>query len=242
VTPVDPRLILRLSYDADLDFLWALVPGEVVDGQLDDEITVMAEREDEDGDLVEFAWWCHRGPGGPLVGFGIAGAFAWSLRDEPDDAPIWDQPRVDVPTLGLRDASVGEIVASAQRGIRGSTPDVLYFDAAVAAKSVDGDLERAEVLWRACLECGEMKAHFGLGYTLCDLGRPREALGHLMAYTEICPRNAWAWVWRGRAAEAMGERAEAIASYRRALECEAAGSYETDAEEFLAALGAGGDG
>ena len=81
-----------------------------------------------------------------------------------------------------------------------------------------------------------MKAHFGLGYTLVELGRPREAFGHLAMYTEICPRNAWAWLWRGRAGEDMGESAEAASCYRRAIACEADGSYETDAEERLAAL------
>ena len=83
------------------------------------------------------------------------------------------------------------------------------FDAAIAAKEDDGDLEKAEAMWRGCLEAGEMRAHFGLGYTLCDLGRPAEAFGHLAMYTEICPRNSWAWVWRGRAARDMGELAEA---------------------------------
>jgi hypothetical protein len=29
-----------------------------------------------------------------------------------------------------------------------------------------------------------MKAHFGLGYTLVELGRPHEAFGHLSMYTE----------------------------------------------------------
>jgi tetratricopeptide (TPR) repeat protein len=79
-----------------------------------------------------------------------------------------------------------------------------------------------------------MKGHFGLGYTLVELGRPHEAFGHLRVYTEITPRNSWAWLWRGRAAQDMGELAEAAACYRRAIEAEQEGSYETDAEERLA--------
>ncbi len=59
-----------------------------------------------------------------------------------------------------------------------------------------------------------MTAHYGLGYTLIELGRPREAFGHLAMYTEICPRNAWAWACRGRAAQRMGETAEARRSYQ----------------------------
>ena len=82
-----------------------------------------------------------------------------------------------------------------------------------------------------------MRAHFGLGYTLCDLGRPAEAFGHLAMYTEICPRNSWAWVWRGRAARDMGELAEARSCFERAIRCEDEfGAAETDARDFLAAL------
>lgn len=229
------RPVLRISYDADLDLLMALVPGEVVDGHLDDEVEVVAGIENEDGDVEEVLWFFTRGSDGPLIGFGVAEAFAWDLSEEPADAPIWGEPRFDVPTLALRDASIGEILLAAQGTLQGSTPDVLAFDLAVAAGS-EGDWETAEDYWRHCLATGEMKAHFGLGYALVELGRPREAFGHLAMYTEICPRNAWAWLWRGRAAEDMGERAEARRCYQRAIECEALGSYETDAEDRLASL------
>ena len=83
-----------------------------------------------------------------------------------------------------------------------------------------------------------MTAHYGLGYTLIDLGRPREAFGHLAMYTEICPRNAWAWAFRGRAAHRMGETAEARLAYQAALGYEAAGSMETNAAIWLAELDA----
>ena len=41
---------------------------------------------------------------------------------------------------------------------------------------------------------------FGLGYTLFDLGRHREAYTHLRRYSELAPHNSWAWLWLGRAA------------------------------------------
>ena len=121
--------------------------------------------------------------------------------------------------------------------LTGSTPDVVEFDLAVQA-GMRGDREQAEQQWRTCLACGEMKAHYGLGYTLIELGRPREAFGHLAMYTEICPRNAWAWAFRGRAAHRMGETAEARLSYQVALGYEAAGSTETNAAIWLAELDA----
>lgn len=225
------RPVVRISYDADLDFLWALVPGEVIDGHLPDEAHPFAFDEDEAS-----AWWYTRGPDGPLIGFGVDYASERDVDAEPADSPLWTGPRFDVPSLALRNASAGEVLLAARRTIRGSTVDVEYFDLAVAAGSRD-DWEEAEGWWRCALEAGEMKAHYGLGYTLVELGRPREALGHLMHYSATCPRNAWAWVWRGKAAEAAGETAEAAASYRRALECEAEGSDETDAAELLEQLG-----
>lgn len=209
----------------------------MVDGHREDETRALAHVLDpETGEMEEFVWLFHRGPGGPLIGFGVAGAFDWPVEDAPDHVNIWGEPRFDVPTLALRNASIGEIVLAAQSTIEGSTPDVDYFDAAVEARVEDDDLELAADFWRSCLATGDMRAHYGLGYTLCDLGRPREGFGHLVMYTEICPRNSWAWCWRGRAAEAMGEIEEARECYLRAIECEEAGGLETDADELLATL------
>ena len=200
-------------------------------------MTAFAWREDEAGDLCERAWLFHRESGGPLIGFGVRGAFAWDLAGEDPDAAVWATPRFDVPSLALRNATVGEIVLAAQRTITGSTPDVVEFDLAVQA-GMRGDRELAEQHWRACLACDEMTAHYGLGYTLIELGRPREAFGHLAMYTEICPRNAWAWAFRGRAAHRMGETAEARLAYQAARGYEAAGSTETNAAIWLAELDA----
>lgn len=218
------RPTLRISYDADRDFLWALVPGAVVDGQ----------GEDETEEVLDGLFVYRDGADGPLKGFGVGGAFAWEVIDNQEDV-VWGARGLcfDVPTLALRDATIGEIVLAAQRSLQGSTPDVLLFDLAVSA-GTNGHWEKAEELWRLCLAAGEMKAHFGLGYTLVELGRPREAFGHLAMYTEITPRLAWAWVWRGRAAEEMGEVAEARSCFERALEVDE--EDETDAEERLEAL------
>ena len=227
---------LRISYDEKLDFLTALLPGEVVDEPFDAELmTAFAWRKDVERETCGRAWLFHRASGGPLIGFGVASAFAWDLAGEDPDAAVWATPRFDVPSLALRGATVGEVVLAAQRTLTGSTPDVVAFDLAVKA-GMSGDREKAEEHWRACLACGEMTAHYGLGYTLVELDRPREAFGHLAMYTEICPRNTWAWAWRGRAAHDMGETAEARRAYETALALEAAGHEETDAAAWLAQL------
>ena len=117
-------------------------------------------------------------------------------------------------------------------------------------EGTEGEDEQAEIYWRACLAAGDPKAHFGLGYTLCDLGRPREAYGHLLEYTRILPRNGWAWTWLGQACEGIGETRQAARCYRRAIRLERpTQGPETDAAERLERLrkrgrdrsGAGGD-
>lgn len=110
-----------------------------------------------------------------MIGFGVDELFEF---DPADDSPVWDGPRFDAPTLALREATPGEIILAARATLRESTLDVLYFDLAVWAKSKQDDLELAESHWRSCLAADEMKAHFGLGYTLCALGRHREGYGH----------------------------------------------------------------
>lgn len=76
-------------------------------------------------------------------------------------------------------------------------------------------------------------AHYGLGYTLYDLGRYREAYRHLRAYTELVPADGWAWCWLGKACEAMGDTDEARSSYQEAIRLDGDG---TDAPELLANL------
>ena len=93
-----------------------------------------------------------------------------------------------------------------------------------------------EVAWRYCLGAGNLKAHFALGYTLCEQGRFREAYRHLRHYTELAPRNAWAWNWLGQACVGLGDVDEARGAFERAVELEEAGSFETDAFERLQQL------
>lgn len=220
------RQVVRVSYDEPFDFLTAAVPNVVIDGLLADEVD-----EPLDG-LYVF----HRGPDGPVVGFGVDDAFAWDVIGNEEDV-VWNDAelRFDVPTLGLRDASIGAIVLAAQGTIQGSTPDVEMFRAAVH-ESAEDNWGEAEELWRQCLAGGEMKAHYGLGYTLLELGRPHDAFGHFVTYTELTPRLAWGWRYRGLAAAGMGDVDEARKCYERAIECEDEGSDETDADELLAEL------
>src|ERR1700735_542506 len=78
-------------------------------------------------------------------------------------------------------------------------------------------------------------AHFGLGYTLYDLGRYRESYRHLRYYAGLGPAAPWNWCWLGKAAEAIGELGEARAAYLRAIELSAAPD-DTAAPELLASL------
>jgi tetratricopeptide (TPR) repeat protein len=217
---------LRISYDADLDVLIALTPTAVIDGELD-------HHADE---LLDGFFVYRRGPDARIIGFACADAHGWDVLANDDTPEIWDGPRFAVPTLGLADASIGEIVLAAQTTFTASTPDVVLFDRAVEAGDAS-DWEESEGWWRLCLATGDLRAHFGLGYTLVELGRPREAFGHLRVYSELVPGLAWAWLWRGRAAEDMGELREARSCYEHAVELEEAGGDETDAGERLAALG-----
>ena len=217
------RLTVRISYDADLDFLWALRFGAAIDGQLPDETDMPAE------DFYVY----RRGRGGRVIGFGVDELYAFDLPEP--ERPLLPGFHFDAPTLGLGAATAEQMIAAARPMLDGySTPDVVFFDLAVEAG--EGDPAEAEPYWRECLAAGDMKAHFGLGYTLCDLDRHREAYGHLLAYTRIVPRNAWAWTWLGRASEEIGEPLQAVRCYRRAVRLEREGSYETDAGERLREL------
>ena len=146
------------------------------------------------------------------------------------------QQMFDVPQLGLRDASAGEICLAA-RAFLGDEPTLnkCYFDQAVAAGGA-GDHSIAAGAWQLCLESGDPMAHYGLGYTLYELGDFRGAYRHLRAYTEITPNNAWAWCWLGRACLRLGELDEARHALETAIELEDQGAQETDAPELLEEL------
>ena len=214
-------LPLYISRDADGDWLTALPLGRVSDGQPEDHYLYL-------GDAFR---WCLDGAAGQVIGFEIVELRTFDA-DEPDYAEIWDGPRFDAPLLALTRATAGEIAVAAQRRYEDeSTLNRAYFDRAVGLSG-----EEALGPWWLCLESGDSMAHYGLGYTLLDLGRVPEAYGHLRYYTELVPTNAWAWCWLGKACAALGQTTEARGAYRRAIAIEEAGGYETDAPELLEAL------
>ncbi|MDQ3302585.1 MAG: tetratricopeptide repeat protein [Actinomycetota bacterium] len=209
---------LFLSYDEHLDWLTLIEFGRVENAQPRDHWRGVSE---------SFGYLL-RHPEGPEVGFKILGFSGFDPEDS-EVSEIWEGPRFDVPTLGLRDSTAGEIVLAARPFLGGrSTVNRVYFNRAMGAEG-----EEAEELWRYCLQAGDLMAHYGLGYTLYDLGRYREAYRHLRAYTELVPADGWAWSWLGKACEAMGDLEEAGAAYERAIGLD---GDETDAPQLLVSL------
>lgn len=119
------RPTLRISYDADADLLFGLVPGVVIDGHPEEDIA----------EVLNGLWLFRRDADGPIVGFCVDDAFGWDVLGNEDEDAVWDADdlRFDVPTLGLKHASIGDIVLAAQQTLEGSTPDVALFDLAVGS-------------------------------------------------------------------------------------------------------------
>jgi Flp pilus assembly protein TadD len=108
----------------------------------------------------------------------------------------------------------------------------MHFHAALAARSPQVALPP----WELALDAGDMRAHFGLGYTLVEAGRPDRGYAHLRRYTELVPANAWAWCWLGQCCEALGHESEAKTAYERAIAVEELCGLETDSAERLEQL------
>lgn len=217
------RIRLYLNHMPEHDWLVALEFGRIDDGQPRDTWRGVSEHI---GFLLD-AFHAYE------VGFKIT-----SLKDFDEEArdldEVWSGPRFHVPQLGLGDATVGEIVLASRALFRGApTINRVYFRAATNAEGED-----ALSYWLSCLEAGDCMAHFGLGYTLFDLGRFHEAYRHLRYYAELAPAGAWNWCWYGQAAEAIGELDEARTAYRSAVELEHP-DEPTDAAERLAELDLG---
>ena len=209
---------LYLSYDEHLDWLTLIEFGAVENAQPEDHWRGVS---DSFGYLL-------RHPGGPEIGFKIL-SFSEFDPEAEEVAEIWEGPRFDVPTLGLKGSTAGEIVLAARPFLAGhSTVNRVYFNAAMQAEGAE-----AERLWRYCLQAGDLMAHYALGYTLYELERYHEAYRHLRAYTELVPADGWAWSWLGRACEGMGELEEASSAYEKAIELD---GDETDAPELLVNL------
>jgi tetratricopeptide (TPR) repeat protein len=214
---------LFLNRDADYDWLIALPFGRVCDGHPPEQFRR----------VTEHAAWFLDEPGGEIIGFVVHGLRDADLESS-EHAPLWTGARFDAPALALHAATAGEIAFAAQHRLRDeSTINRCFFDAAVAL----GDDPDAIAVWRQCLETGDAMAHYGLGYSLIAHGRHREAHAHLREYVRLCPRNAWAWCYLGQAYSGMGEPQAARDALRRAVELEAGGNEETDAEELLRRLG-----
>ena len=211
-----PRLYVNKI--ASLDWLVALEFGRVDDGQ-------PPESWRQVGD--QFAYLVDHDS---AVGFRV---IRFSEFD-PELMPIWDGPRFHAPQLGLTDSPAGEISLAAQvlLGERASFNRVLFQQATRA-----DDPQRAFSLWLACLTCGDPMAHFGLGYTLYELGRFREAYRHLRYYATIAPEHPWNWCWYGKAAEAIGELGEARKAYERTIALDDSDDAGADARERLTTLG-----
>ena len=209
---------LALTVDRQNDCLYAIEFGKVIDGKCEDEYVRLDD---------SFAYVLDE-PFGDMIGFVVDG-LDYDLYQT--DA-IWQGPEFVVPALPLGKCTAGELVAAALALYSDtSTADAQTFHMAVSANE-GHDIDA----WILCLGTGELKAHFGLGYTYWEHGHFAEAYTHLRHYTTLVPRNAWAWCWFGKACGSLGELGEAREAFERALEIEREGGVETDAGELLASL------
>lgn len=218
-------LPLHLSVNVADDWLEAIEFGAVVDGR----------PESQRIDLTSDARLVLRTSRGPVSGFTVHSLSTVDL-DVLGDVAFGGRMRFAVPVLGFDAATLGEVVLAARARFAVSTADVCFFTLALSCAEEEGDLEGAAGHWLSCVEAGDMRGLFGLGYTYFDLERYRDAYGYLRRYSELAPHNSWSWLWLGRAAEAIGEVDEACAAYRRAIRREREGSFRTDAPERLRAL------
>jgi tetratricopeptide (TPR) repeat protein len=214
---------LHLTVDPWWDSLHCLAFGTVSDGITAEQRLV--------ADGCELGFIVADPEQGPVLGFEIWDVSEFELPDE--DPEVWDGPRFTVPRLGLVGASAGEIVL-AVRAQFGDDPtaDALHFHTAIAAPSPADAVPH----WELALDAGDMRAHFGLGYTLVETGRPDRGYAHLRRYTELAPANSWAWCWLGRCCEALGRDSEAATAYERAVAVEELCGMDTDADERLQRL------
>ncbi len=192
---------VRVSYDSEYDRLLIARHGELIDDQL-----IVSDPVTKDVRVV------HRGGQGAPIGIIVEPVATWEESASLGEA--WNGPLWDAPLLDLAEATPNEMIRAACKKFDGqSSRDEQLFHQAVEADAP----EKAIRLWRECLAHGNLKAHFGLGYTLVEQDRPSEAYVHLRKYTQLVPENAWAWGWLGKAAEAMGERETARRAYSRAI-------------------------
>ena len=212
---------LYLNYDPFHDFLIALEFGRIDEGQPEGSWEGHSEQ----------LGFLHDGPDGRYLGFKLQEGIGDYDPDAEDNEVLWREgPRFDVPLLGLRDVTANEVIVGARAHFGGrQSHNRDLFKAALSEE----DGRQALELWQRCLEAGDSMAHYALGYTAFELGRPAQAYRHLRHYAEISPLNPWAQAWYGRAAMALGEHNEAHDARERAIELEEVHGEETDAAEWL---------
>ncbi len=219
--PAITRHPARLSYDADRDVLHVCEFGAVAEERMEDAFAPIGER------IRLFL----RHRGGPVIGFAVDELGQLDLDDT--RLNLWGAPRFRVPVLGLTDASVGEIALRARTTLAGrSTADVTAEARGRAAR----EPAAAELAYREALDAGHLRAHLWIASTLAAQGRYPEAYDHARIFTELAPRNSWAWAWLGRICVELGEVAEARKALRRAVSLERRGSYATPARHVLRSL------
>ena len=219
------RQPLYLSRDAHYEYLTAIEWGRVEDGQAPDQWLEVSE---------DFSFLLDS-PEGRIIGFRIEGLLRWEPLEEEEQA-IKAAGRFDAPVLGLRNAGALRIAADAARFFgEDNSINRDFFDRATECGAND-EYEQELYWWRCCLQAGDAMAHFGIGYTLCDLGRYREALPYLRHYARIASHGPWSWVWLGRCQSGLGRFEQARDSYAKATALSEAGADKTDAPELLAEL------
>lgn len=213
---------LHLSVNVTDDWLEAIEFGQVIDGRPPEQLVELSPQ-------VRYVL---RSADGPVCGLAVHGYSSADL----DALGAFGGPRFSVPLLGLDGATLGEVVLAARGRFDVSTADVCFFSLALQCADDEHDLEAAAGHWLSCAEAGDMRGLFGAGYTLFDLNRVPEAYCYLRRYAELAAHNSWAWLWYGRAAEALGEYGEAASAYRTAVRRQREGSFKTDAAKRLRAL------
>ncbi|MBA2430092.1 MAG: tetratricopeptide repeat protein [Thermoleophilaceae bacterium] len=214
----------RVSYDAGAARLLVCEFGSVPEERMEDQCIGL-------GDLMRFFL---RRSHGTVIGFEVAEP-EW-IDTETRVSDVWGEPRFRVPVLGLRRASVGEIVLRARAVFAGrSTADVTA-DTRGRRLLAEQEYTPAEEAFRDALDAGDLRGHLRLAPALCGQGRYSEAYDHARIFTELAPRNSWGWAWLGRICLELGEEQEARGALRRAVALEREGSYRTPARLVLRSL------
>ncbi|MDQ3759083.1 MAG: hypothetical protein M3331_03965, partial [Actinomycetota bacterium] len=178
---------LTLTIDRVNDYLLAVECGYVVDGKPESEYAGVDD---------SFAYVL-REAGGEVIGFVVNDVSEYEFMESDG---IWHEPDLavpefEIPTLPIGRGTAGELIANALAVYDGIlTANAMTFHHAVnTGEGTDIDA------WRMCLATGELRAHYGLGYSLWEAGQFAAAYSHLRRYTELVPHNSWAWCWFGKA-------------------------------------------